>query len=181
MARGRVVSVGGLSRRSQRRKPTWGLGPGGTGATQFSTTTPAFVGSGFAINIDGITLVRLRGYLRCVLRSVAALGDNLTGAFGIMVVKTPAFVAGISAVPTPITDQADDDWMFWTPVSVGSMATTAQWGSAGWAVFDLVVDTKAMRKVSVGDTIYAAIEFGTEVGTTTVDVFFDSRILALLT
>jgi hypothetical protein len=60
------------------------------------------------------------------------------------------------------------------------MATTAQWGNAGWAIFDTVVDTKAMRKQASDQSIYAAIEFGTEVGTVTVNVFFDSRALNIL-
>ncbi len=180
MPRGRLRSGGGFQRPSPRRKSAWEEGPGSTAVTSFSTVTPAFVGSGLAVLLDGATLVRCRGHLRVIIRSVAALGDNLTGAFGIGIVKLPAFTAGIASVPTPIAEQDFESWIYWTAVSVGSMATTAQFGSAGWAFFDAVVDSKAMRKVESDDVIYAAMEFGTEVGTVTADVFFDSRLLFLL-
>ena len=163
-----------------RRESSWGLGPGSSTLTSISTTTPAFLGSAIVPLDLGMTIVRIRGYLRVVLRSAAALGDNLTGAMGIGIATFAAVTAGIGSVPTPITEQDSDNWLYWTPVQVGSMATTAQWGSAGWALFETEVDTKAMRKFPDEMAIYAAIELATEVGTVTVNAFFDSRALLLL-
>ena len=44
---------------------------------------------------------------------------------------------------------------------------------------DFEVDTKAMRKMSAGDAVYAAIA-GVETGSMQVRVAFDSRMLVLI-
>ena len=178
IVRGRRGSVGGFSR--QRRKTAWTLGPGSTVVTTVSSVTPAFVGARFDILQDGVTLARMRGRLRIALRSAVSLGDNITGAFGVGVVKTTAAIAGIASVPTPVAEQDAESWLYWQAVSMGSMSPSPQWGSAGWAFFDVDIDSRAMRKLSLDDSIYAAFEGGTEVGNVTLNVFFDSRLLFML-
>jgi len=42
-----------------------------------------------------------------------------------------------------------------------------------------VVDTKAMRKLDLGDVIFAVAQV-TELGAATMRVFFDSRLLVML-
>ena len=86
-----------------------------------------------------------------------------------------AVLAGIGSVPTPIAEQNWDGWLFWTPISSHS----AEAGIARDTNFDLVLDSRAMRKISEEDAFYAAFEV-VEIGTSTLDMFLDSRMLFAL-
>ena len=165
--------------KSNRRRTSWEEGPGGTTLTSSAGSNTNIVGSGAAANEDGLTLLRLRGRLNAVLAVCSAAGDGFQGAFGIGIVKAPAFAIGITAVPSPITEQNDEDWLYWTPISCHGGDATA--GSRNWdrSLIDTVVDTKAMRKLNAGDTIYSVLEV-IEIGTAELDLFFDSRILVAI-
>ena len=157
-----------------RRRTAWEDGPGGTGAQSLTSSTSVIVGSGAASLRDGQTLARIRGNLRITARALAAAGDHMAGAFGIGIVKAPAFAIGITAIPTPITEQDDEDWLFWSAIAVGGLV------NEGLGLMNIPIDTKAMRKLSIGDTIYGCLEVGTEVGTVTMVAFFDTRALIFL-
>jgi len=166
--------------RTPRRKTSWDAGPGGTGATTIISSSSAFVGAAVQGLVPGLTVTRIRGLLRIVMQSANAAGDGFQGAFGIGIASTAAVVAGIGSVPTPITEADADSWLYWMPISVHVGDKTA--GDVNWqgAVQDVVVDTKAMRKMNDSFvSIYAAFEV-TEIGTADMDLFFDSRALFLL-
>jgi hypothetical protein len=105
------------------------------------------------------------------------LGDTLIGAVGIGVAEEQAFAIGQTAMPSPISEQDWDGWIYWHPLVLGSMATTMQNGNAGYSVVRMPIDSRAMRKLDLGDTIFCSIEFGAKFGTITVDSYFDSRCL----
>jgi len=161
--------------RSPRRETSWGVGPGGTAATRFTASSVAFVGATITPLDFGITVVRTRGFLSAALIATAAAGEGFQGAFGIGFATAAAVAAGIASVPTPITEQGADSWLYWSAFSLHSgdeaHAVTEEWRE--------VVDSKAMRKFPNDMTIYAAMEV-VEIGAATMDVFFDSRILAKL-
>jgi len=160
--------------RASRRKSTWGPGPGGVSVTSISATGAAIPGSGISPTTVGLTMVRIRGQLDLMLLTAGTVGDGFQGAFGIGIVETPAFTAGAASVPTPITEAASENWLYWHVLSVHDSLN-----SDGASVQRLEVDTKAMRKFDDGMTIYAAFEL-TEIGTATASLFFDSRALALI-
>ena len=141
--------------------------------------------SSFALStVDMVTVVRNRGLLS-VRPENQSINLEVTGAFGIGMVSSPAFTAGITAVPTPITDAGDEGWLYWTAFTVtcpqiGSAAALGVAAGGSSAMFRATVDSKAMRKFPTDRTLYAAIEVGTEVGTASIDVFFDSRMLVKL-
>ena len=155
-----------------RRKTGWETGPGGA-RQQIAASGSVILGLGSVSGADGITLVRLRGSLMLKLSAADAETAGFVGAFGIGIVKAPAFAIGVTAVPTPVTEQDDEEWIFWYPISVLGSGT----GEA--AVQRIDIDTKAMRKLTVGDTLYGVVEL-TEAGVSVLETYFDSRMLIML-
>jgi len=174
---------GRLALPSQRRKTGWGLGPGQSAVTTITATGSTILGAGSVSTADGQTVVRLRGELLLWLSLAAAAVDGFSGAFGIGIVQNPAFTAGIASVPTPVTEAADENWLyhrFFACKTAELFATGAEpAGRMLPAFLRLEVDSKAMRKFDAGVTLYAAVEV-TEVGTATMQVHFDSRVLVKL-
>jgi len=120
-------------------------------------------------------LVRTRGLLDVFLDGVpTADGDGYFGAFAIGIVTDPAIAIGITAVPTPITEQSWDGWLYHTFISVHTMDVT--FGNMGAAHHRIEVDSKAMRKFPVEMTMFAVLEV-VEIGTATLNAFWDSRVL----
>jgi len=165
--------------RGQKRKVGWDRGPGGTAADTITASTSNFFGSVSNVLVDGLTLVRLRGRFSFILTAAAAAGDGYQGAMGIGVTTASATAAGIASVPTPITEQDWDGWLYWQAISCHAGDATA--GSRNWdqANMNIEVDSKAMRKLTEDSSIFAVFEV-IEIGTATASLFFDSRILVKL-
>ncbi len=68
------------------------------------------------LNNQGIdeTLLRVVGMISVASDQEAAT-EQQEGAFGMMVVKDNAIVAGVSAIPTPLSEGGDDQWIVWVP------------------------------------------------------------------
>ena len=160
----------GFSRgHSQRRRVGWEAGVGGTSGQGVTTSAAGFLGSAIEILEDGLTLARTRGAFNAELLTATAAGDGFQGAIGIGIVTKSAIDIGITAVPTPITEQDWDGWLFWATVSVHDSL-------AGNGTQEIIIDSKAMRKTSEDTVFYAAFEV-VEVGTATATFFLDSRML----
>ena len=71
------------------------------------------------------------------------------GAFGYAVVSDQAVAIGVSAVPTPITDQDSDLWFLWKLMYGDESNLTDRTRSSTRAT----VDSKAMRRVDQGQDI----------------------------
>ena len=173
-------------RGSLRRKTAWSEGPGSGVVTAVSTIAAAFVGSSVALTVEGLTVIRIRGWLHAYLSSAGSALDGMAGAFGIGIATTAAVTAGIASVLTPITEQRSENWLYWTPIqlfcpNIGTATSKAiDVAAAGSGLLSVEVDMKAMRKFPDEMSIYAAVELSTEVGTAIVQVRFDSRLLAKL-
>ena len=172
MARSRSVSFPGRT----RRRVGWDDGTGGVPAQAVTGSTVAFVGNAVSVLTDGTTLVRTRGQLDVFLAGYSAAGDGYQGAFGIGVTTLAAVTVGITAVPTPITEQTWDGWLYWTPISVHGGEATAGDKDFGPAHQRTIVDSKAMRKLKEDQSLFAVWEV-TEIGTATAHIFWDSRCL----
>ncbi len=160
--------------RAARRQSSWEEGPGGGGVTSRTSSGVAIIGAGLTFLADGDTLVRLRGNL--VLRNASGAGatDSFVGAFAIGITTASAFAIGVTAVPTPLTEQDWDGWIYWVQYSVFGADL-----SAPAAIQRETIDTRAMRKLRQDDVIYGAVE-DVETGAMTMQVTFDSRILRKL-
>ena len=161
---------------SARRRRGWEQGPGGSAVLVASSSTASLLGSVAQAQLDGLTVARIRGYLKMHITTSASINDGFQCALGIGVASENQFGTGIAAVEHPIDNADWDGWMYhkWFGVN-GTISTPADGNTS--VQFD--VDTKAMRKLPDGDAVFAAIQF-VEVGTATADVFFDSRMLVLL-
>jgi len=166
------------ARTGSRRRTGWEEGPGTQTPFSVSASGSQILGNGQTFLLDGITVVRLRGFIELNLAGAAsAAGNGFNGAIGIGVVTDAAFAVGITAVPTPITEIAWEGWMFHQFFSLHVGDATAQDRSPNVLRFDF--DSKAMRKVGADETIMAVIEM-TEVGTEVLKGELGSRMLLKL-
>ena len=180
MARSRALSARGSFPARQRRKSSWEEGPGGIAVSTVTASASLILGSGAALLQDGTTLVRLRGRFRALLQVVAgSIADSEIGAFGIGIATDQAFGVGVTAVKIPITDQGWDGWLYWQALQLFTASTTEEFGNAGSAFQDFDIDSKAMRKLNLGDTIYGVVEL-TRTGSATAKILFDTRVLLKL-
>ena len=109
------------------------------------------------------------------LENVANAGEGMQGAFGICVVQDAAFTAGVASLPGPISEMNSEAWLYHSIVGVHAHnATETAFNES--SVFDLTVDSKAMRKLDEETVVVAVLEV-VELGTAVLDVFFDSRVL----
>ena len=151
------------------------------------SATGAFLATSVVtVAADGITLVRTRGRLVLSLESATAGINGFWGAFGIGVATSAAIAAGAASVPTPITEQDWDGWLYWTAVQVYSSAPLDSGAAADLdnlsgrtAVQQIEIDSKAMRKLDVQDGLYGCLEV-TEQGTAAMSWSVDTRILLKL-
>ena len=130
---------------------------------------------------DGLTLLRLRGEATFSLITVAAAVSGFQCAFGIGIVRDVAFATGgVTAVPTPIDDQDWDGWIFWDRFNLVSITGTISDGvNSKAATYRMPIDTKAMRKLDLGDVIYGVLQVQ-ELGVSVANWWFDSRVLLAL-
>ena len=169
--------------RGQRRLTAWNDGTGGTTTTAISGNGSTFVGSAFQAVSEGLTLIRIRGYFDTRLTLATSANDGFHWAFGIGIASLAAVTAGVASVPTPLTEQGSENWLYWmSGVNRGAQAFSAGGGpgmeQAG-TFFRFEIDSKAMRKLPTDLSIYAIIEV-VENGVATMDVMHDSRSLVKL-
>ena len=174
-------------RTSVRHRSSWEVGPETAGGGQPQTVIASgasLAGTAVQAAVDGLTLIRTRGELLLFLRLATAAGNGFHGAFGIAKATSAAIVAGAASVPTPITEEAWDGWLYHRyfsimaagPIATATAAQEALQNSATTSAVRIEVDSKAMRKWAVDEGLYAAIEV-TEFGTATMDWTFNSRML----
>ena len=163
--------------RGRPRQTSWEAGTGSTGTTTVNSTTPSFVGQAVQAVVDGLTLVRTRGHLRVTLTSQASALDGFRFAFGIGIATFAAVNAGIASVPTPITEQDWDGWLYWSSGAVLAITGTEADGANALVIdHKEVIDSKAMRKFGEDMALYAAFE-AAETGTGNLQIHHDSRML----
>ena len=167
--------------RSPRRKTSWEFGPGGTTANSFSSSTTAILGGGVAAAENGLTLVRLRGSLQAFLKTSDQANGGFHCVMGIGVASSDAFVIGVTALPNPADDPSWPGWLYWRVFDVHTFDATiaSSFGPAGLAAIQFEVDSKAMRKLGINETIFASVQT-IEAGAATMSIFFESRTLVKL-
>jgi len=88
----------------------------------------------------------------------AAAMEEISGAWGAVIVTDAAAAIGITAIPGAVTDASDDNWYLWEPF--GAVLGNDP-GAAGNAASTLAMtdfDSKAMRKVESGFQIAFVVE-----------------------
>jgi len=109
-----------------------------------------------ALALRPFTVVRSRFEL--YMRSdQAAAAEQQHASFGIAVVSDQAVAVGVTAVPTPFTDMASDLWFVHQNL-FGDESSVVDKTRPGTQVS---IDSKAMRKVDIGQDIVVVGEFAT--------------------
>ncbi len=140
----------------KRRGTTW-IGPADQGYVAVATNTKVLVGSfdPFAVGMINPTLIRTRGGLSVIPGAFTA-DVAFIWAYGIGIVSDQAFAAGAASIPGPFTDSDWDGWQTWI-----SGSARFEFGDAtGFELQSEIqqVDSKAMRKVTDGETIVVMAE-----------------------
>jgi len=111
-----------------------------------------------ALALRPFTIIRNRLAIKYGMASFGATGSS-QAVFSLQVVTEVAAAGGVGNVPTPITEPSDD-YLIYQPlfaaVSFGDgtgFETRDGPGTQGW-----IVDSKAMRKVGLGDQAVQVIE-----------------------
>ena len=142
-----------------RRKTRW-VGITDT-ASAITTASSSVLFGGFGateLAARPFTIIRARGYIS-IISDQDTVVENQTGVFAMAVVSDQALAIGVSAVPTPITDNSSDLFFVYEPLA---NQTRSQSGGVTTSVNPVgrEFDSRAMRKVEDGDDIAITIESG---------------------
>ena len=128
-----------------------------------------------ALALEPFTVVRTRMNWLAISDQSAAT-ETFIGNFGFAVVSDQATAIGVTAVPTPATDQGSDLW-FMIDNWIGRFDFIGT-GTANQDLRSKVMDSKAMRKVDIGQDIVGVVEAG--IGGSGVTINTAGRMLVKL-
>ena len=168
----------GFSRGSVRRSTTWGTGVGGGTPANLSGNQTAIIGQGIVPNVEGLTIVRIRGELILQAQAIDAATSSTRITCGICKVTSDAFTAGAGSMPEPEGDVFWDGWMWWSTFGFDFNITTL--GLDGVNCIRVAIDTKAMWKFEVGYTLALIAQVSDSVGATTMGIAAETRTLLKL-
>ena len=161
-------------RRGARRGTDWSASAVATGFGGLAASTAA-ISQGFVPTVGGETLIRTRGLFSWRSDQLAS-SEGLVGAVGIAVVTEQAFTVGITAVPHPHTDAAWGGWL-WHSYFASQIDVSSAVGFTQDGAHQLVVDSKAMRKVDEDERLVLVVENSAAVG---MQFFWAVRLLSKL-
>ena len=112
-----------------------------------------------ALALRPFTIVRTRFQIMVTSDQVIASEDQ-GGALGMAVVSDQATAIGVSAVPTPITDMGSDLWFVHQQYHTAfTLVSGVGFDGRSGQVVD--IDSKAMRKVDIGQDVVIVAESDT--------------------
>jgi len=136
--------------------------------------TVIFTLNAAALALRPFTIVRSR-FEAYVVSDQEAATELQGAAVGGAIVSDQASAIGVTAVPTPITDMSSDLWLFhqvmFNSVVVLSAASFANEGTR------YSIDSKAMRKVDIGQDLNIVLEATSATGFSGATVAFGGRML----
>ncbi len=110
-----------------------------------------------ALALRPFTVVRTRGYWQIRSDQIGAT-ELLQAAYGQCVVSDEAVAIGVTAIPTPSTDNNSDLWFVYEAAGAAFQFNSGV-GVENWAgSAPLAIDSKAMRKVEDGQDLVEVIE-----------------------
>ncbi len=107
-----------------------------------------------ALALRPFTVVRTRGFVNIATDQQAAT-EAQSGAWGVIVVSDQAVAIGVTAVPTPVSDD-QSNWLAYESMANRFLFTTGvAYIQSGR---ERIVDSKAMRKVTEGQDVISVVE-----------------------
>jgi len=170
---------------SLSRSVAWEVGPqsSANGLPLAFTSTSSAVGIIASALVDSLTLVRLRGYLVAWLSSATAAGDGFSCAIGVGKATSAALAIGVTAIPTPITEDSWDGWLYHKFFGVfsgagvsGDASVDSDMVNPTSAATRFEIDSKAMRKIDIDEAFFVAFEVVLH-GTAQMEIAMNSRML----
>ncbi len=142
--------------RGSRRKTLWLANAtvtatiGGAGSASLLTTLNAA-----ALALRPFTVIRTRGILSVISDQLVAT-EFADIAYGEIIVQEPAAAAGAASIPLPV-DEDESDWYVYERgmSNFNFLDSTGTQSSAGYVQ---KFDSKAMRKVDIGQTLIAVAQ-----------------------
>jgi len=143
--------------RGRRRQTLWIGSADSTGVVAIAAGGVRLDGSlnAAALALRPFTIVRTRGWV-FVKSDQEANTEVPFGAMGMSVVSDTAILIGITAIPTPITDESSDLFFMWQSFIADRSIISAIGFDDGGSVFHF--DSKAMRKVEEGSDLAITLE-----------------------
>ncbi len=123
------------------------------------TAVLAFSLNAAALALRPFTIVRSRFEIFLRSDQAAAIESQRVGV-GIAVVSDQAVAIGVTAVPTPVTDMGSNLWLLHKLVYADESNLTDRTRNGT----GVSIDSKAMRKVEVGQDIIVVVESSPSVG-----------------
>ncbi len=108
-----------------------------------------------ALALRPFTVVRTRGFMQ-IESDQTSVQEDYSAAYGQIVVSDEAVAAGIASVPTP-TSQSASDWHVYAMQSQRLFVTTDV-GRLLSTNMRSEIDSKAMRKVDIGQDLIGVVE-----------------------
>ena len=152
--RGHGRGGGVVVSRGPRRQTLWIGSADDTAFTGLAAATALLDQSFTGVQVSGFapfTVTRTVGLLAVRSDQEAALEAGMM-ALGCMVVREPARVIGVTAIPTPLAENLDDGWFVY---QLGGWSGGANEGAP---IRTYAFDSKAQRKVSDGDALVWVVE-----------------------
>ena len=138
------------------RSTAWvGLIPTDTALAAPSTAVLLAIFGASALAIRPFTIVRTRGFFYCRSDQVAA-AERYGACLGMAVVSEQSTTIGVTAIPTPNTDRDSDLWFVFEELQ-GFLSFSDATGIREVGT-STSYDSKAMRKVALGQQLAIVIE-----------------------
>ncbi len=130
-------------------------------------------------NVPNPTLVRVRGIIFSRLGLAAqAAEESIIIAHAIMVVDAKQLAVGVTAMPLPLSSNSEDFLWFGSQILSNQQLTVAATASEPFAASTLMVDSKAMRKITLNQAVVMVSEIVQLDGSAgDVDFAFNFRVL----
>ena len=151
MARSRVVRS-----RGPRRTTTWFDIPPTSTIMTASGGTLVSVLNAAALALRPFTIVRTHLLVHITSDQLAA-DEIQMAAVGFAVVSDQASAAGVGSIPTPVTENGSDLW-FLHQFVINEFALNSAIGFDANAGHQYLIDSKAMRKVDIGQDVVQVAE-----------------------
>ncbi len=155
MAR-RFVGVGRFATRRQgpRRETQWIAGTFTNNTLAVNSVTLLTSLNAAALALRPFTIVRTRGIFQFA-SDQETVSENYGISYGEIIVSEQASAAGVGSVPTPETESGSDWHVF--EQGLGRLAVSSAIGI--WETgFQKEIDSKAMRKVDLGEDLIVVVE-----------------------
>ncbi len=135
-----------------KRLTQW-VGPPEQGFLVVSAASSTIMGS--IPFTEAATIVRIRGMFTVALSTYVA-DLEIVGAIGFGIISDEALAAGIASIPDPYDDANWGGWMLWQ--SFAHRFETLDATSSFLGSWSMELDSKAMRKVTPGESLIMMVE-----------------------